>query len=292
MMGESVLTVREAGVRYRRVWALRHSSFELVAGGITALVGPNGAGKSTLMMAAAGLLTLTEGSVQVFGASVRTSPAHPDLGYLAQDKPLYRQASVQAMLRIGQKLNARWDAALAQQLCDEAGLDRRARVRTLSSGQRTRLALALVLARRPRVLLLDEPLADLDPLARLEVQQMLLAQVADTGMTVLMSSHILGEIEDACDDLLILTDGRIGLHDSIEGTIARHVLLIGPGRDEAGLAGLPAEHIVQIQRAPRQVTVLLDGPAPQLADGWTIVTPTLEEVVVARLRGSARKAAA
>ena len=182
MTNESVLTVRDAGVHYRRGWALRRCSFELAPGGITALVGPNGAGKSTLMMAASGLLALTEGSVRVFGASVHTSPAHPDLGYLAQDKPLYRQASVQAMLWIGQKLNARWDAVLAQQLCDEAGLDRRARVRTLSSGQRTRLALALVLARRPTLLLLDEPLADLDPLARLEVQQMLLAQVADTGM--------------------------------------------------------------------------------------------------------------
>ena len=107
-----------------------------------------------------------------------------------------------------------------------------------------------------------------------------------------MSSHILGEIQDACDDLLLLTDGRIGLHDSIEGTIARHVMLIGPAGEETMLSGLPAEKIVEIRRAQRQITVLLDGPAPQLPDGWTIAAPTLEEVVVARFREATRKDAA
>lgn len=281
-----VLRVDSAGKRFRRDWALRDCSFTLRRGTITALVGPNGAGKSTLMAAAAGLLALTEGEIAVDGTAAGSGPAHPELGYLAQDKPLYRQHRVGTMLEIGRHLNQRWDSGLAARLCDEAGLDRRAKVGTLSGGQRTRLALALVLARRPSLLLLDEPLADLDPLARLEVQQTLLAEVTDSGMTVLLSSHILGEIHDACDDLVLLTEGRVALHGPIDDAVTRHVLLTGHGDDEAGLALLPTAQVVEIRRSPRQIVVLIDGQPPHIPDGWTTATPTLEEVVVARLRGA------
>lgn len=283
MSEQPIMQVHDAGVRYRRGWALRHCSLELRPGAITALVGPNGAGKSTLMLATAGLVGLTEGRISVLGRAVGPSPAHPDLGFLAQDKPLYRQFTVGTMLDVGRHLNARWDRGLAERLCDEAALDRRARVRTLSGGQRARLALALVLARRPALLVLDEPLANLDPLARLQVQQTLLAQAADTGMTVLLSSHILSEIEDVCDDLVLLTDGRSTLNGPIEDLVARHVLLTGPGGDEAGLAAVAAG-AVEIRRAPRQLTVLVDGRPPVVPEGWTTVAPTLEEIVVARLR--------
>lgn len=286
MNEQPIMQVHDAGVRYRRGWAVRHCSLELRPGTVTALVGPNGAGKSTLMLAAAGLAGLAEGRITVLGTAVGPSAIHPDLGFLAQDKPLYRQATVATMLEIGRHLNVRWDHRLAETLCAEAGLDPAARVRTLSAGQRTRLALALVLARRPALLLLDEPLADLDPLARLEVQQTMLAQVADTGMTVLLSSHILSEIEDACDDLAVLTAGRVTVHGPIEDLVARHVLLTGPGGDEAGLAAVAAG-AVEIRRVPRQITVLRDGPPPVLPEGWTTATPTLEEVVVARLRAAA-----
>ncbi|WP_395725825.1 ATP-binding cassette domain-containing protein [Nakamurella sp.] len=286
MSEQPIMQVHDAGVRYRRGWALRYCSFELRPGAITALVGPNGAGKSTLLLATAGLVGLTEGQISVLGRAVGSSPAHPDLGFLAQDKPLYRQFTVATMLDVGRHLNARWDRGLAERLCDEAALDRRARVRTLSGGQRARLALALVLARRPSLLLLDEPLANLDPLARLQVQQTLLAQAADTGMTVLLSSHILSEIEDACDDLALLAGGRITLHGPIEEVLARHVLLTGPGGDEAGLAAVAAG-AVEIRRAPRQLTVLVDGRPPVVPEGWTTAAPTLEEVVVARLRAAA-----
>lgn len=289
MTDDQILHVNGAGVRYRRGWALRDCSIQLRPGTITALVGPNGAGKSTLMLAAAGLLALTEGQISVLGRPVGSSPAHPDLGFLAQDKPLYRQFTVGTMLDVGRHLNRRWDAAHADRLCDAAGLDRDARVRTLSAGQRTRLALALVLARRPSLLLLDEPLADLDPLARLEVQQTLLAEAADTGLTVLLSSHILSEIEDACEDLALLTNGRTTLHAPIQDLMARHVLLTGPGEDEVGLAAV-RDRAVEVRRSPRQITVLLDGRPPVIPDGWTAAAPTLEEVVVARLRNAADEA--
>lgn len=283
MSDRPIMQVHDAGVRYRRGWALRQCSVELRAGTVTALVGPNGAGKSTLMLAAAGLIGLTEGRVSVLGRPVGSSPSHPMLGFLAQDKPLYRQFTVATMVEAGRRLNARWDQHLADKLCDEAGLDRAARVRTLSSGQRTRLALAIVLARRPALLLLDEPLADLDPLARLEVQRTLLTAAADTGLTVLLSSHILSEIEDTCDDLALLAGGRITLHGPIEELVARHVLLTGPGDDETGLAAV-ATGAVEIRRAPRQLTVLRDGAPPLVPEGWTTAAPTLEEVVVAHLR--------
>ena len=285
-MSEAILQVDDAGIRYRRGWALRHCSLELRPGTITALVGPNGAGKSTLMLATAGLVGLTEGRISVLGTPVGSSPTHPDLGFLGQDRPLYRQFTVATMLDVGRRLNTRWDVGLAERLCDEAGLARGARIRTLSAGQRARLAIALVLARRPALLLLDEPLADLDPLARLEVQQTLLAQAADTGMTVLLSSHVLSEIEDACEDLALLVDGRSTLHGPIEELLARHVLLTGPGDDEAGLAAVRAGAI-EVRRVPRQITVLLDSHPSTVPPGWTTVAPTLEEVVVARLRSSA-----
>lgn len=282
----SPLRVTGLGKRFRRTWALRECSFALRPGVICALVGPNGAGKSTLMAAAAGLLAPTEGRIEIGGARVRTTPAHPDLGYLAQDKPLYRRYRVNDMLSLGRHLNIRWDGLLARRLVDEASISGRARVRELSGGQRTRLALALVLARRPRVLLLDEPLSDLDPLARLEVQQTLMTEVLDTGMTVLLSSHILSEIQDGCEDLLLLQNGRIVLDGTLEAALARHQVLIGPGTDPAGddLSWIPVGAVIDIRHTQRQTTVLVNHRTPAPPAGWTDATPTLDELVVAYLR--------
>lgn len=283
---QSPLRVTDLGKKYRRKWALQSCSFALRPGVITALVGPNGAGKSTLMATAAGLLTATEGRIEITGTPVTTTPAHPNLGYLAQDKPLYGRYRVTDMLAIGRHLNARWDDARARRLVDQAGISLSSRVRTLSGGQRTRLALALVLARRPSVLLLDEPLADLDPLARLEVQQTLMTEVLDTGMTVLLSSHILGEIQDACEDLLLLQNGRMVLDGTLEDLLSEHRMLVGPGagQSDEALAWLPADGVVEIRRTLRQTLVLLNRHAPGLAPGWTESDPSLDELVVAYLR--------
>ena len=284
LVAASPLRVVDLGQRYGRKWAVRGCSFALRSGAVTALVGPNGAGKSTLMAAAAGLLRPTAGRVEVQGEAVLASPSHPDLGYLAQDKPLYRRYRVRDMLEIGRHLNARWDAAHADELVDAAGTDRSQRGGTLSGGQRTRLALALVLARRPRVLLLDEPLADLDPLARLEVQQTLMTEVTDTGMTVLMSSHILGEIADLCEDLLVMVGGAVALAGEIAAVLAQARVLVGPGIGSDGLDFLPDGSAIEVQRAARQTTVLVDRPVGPLPVGWSSSDPSLEEIVVAYLR--------
>ena len=283
------LRVDRVGQRYGKKWVLRGCTFDLRPHSVTALIGPNGAGKSTLMSAVAGLHASTEGSIEVQGAAVTASPSHPDLGYLAQDKPLYRQYRVRDMLEIARHLNARWDSGHADELIDAAGLDRSQRVSTLSGGQRTRLALALVLARRPSVLLLDEPLADLDPLARLEVQQTLMTEVADTGMTVLMSSHILGEVVDLCEDVLVMGSapgggGRISLSGAIDEILAAHRVLVGPGTSPGDLGFLPDGCIVEGQHAARQTTLLVDRLVGPLPDGWTSADPSLDDVVLAYLR--------
>ena len=278
------LHARNIGQRFGKKWVLRGCSFEVRPHVVTALVGPNGAGKSTLMSAATGLLAPTEGRIDIAGTPVQAAGAHPDLGYLAQDKPLYRRYRVRDMLEIGRHLNERWDAPHAESLVAAAGLDLNQRVATLSGGQRTRLALALVLGRRPGILLLDEPLADLDPLARLEVSQTLMAEVADTGMTVLMSSHILGEVVDLCEDLLVMGGGRITLAGSIDDVIAQHRVLVGPATSTADLGFLPAGAVIEARHTARQTTLVVDRPVDLLPDGWQASDPTLDEVVVAYLR--------
>lgn len=232
-------------------------------------------------------MELTEGTVSCNGRQVSSTGTLEGISFLAQDKPLYRRSTVAGMLEIARRLNTRWDADLARRLCDDAELDHRARVGTLSGGQRSRLALAIAFARRPALLLLDEPLADLDPLARLEVQQTLLSTVAEQGTTVVLSSHILGEIQDVCSDLALITDGRVTLRGTTDEVLDGHTLLLGPATNEPDpLHWIPSAQLVEVRRTPRQTTVLLEGPAPLPPTGWSADQPTLDEIVVARLRRS------
>lgn len=276
MSTESTVALDATGLgkRYRRAWGLRDCTFELPAGCICALVGPNGAGKSTLMHLAAGVLTPTSGQVRV----------HQRLALLAQDKPLYRRFTVAEMLRAGASMNPDWDSAYATRLVEEADVPMRARIGTLSGGQRTRVALAMALGRRPGLVMLDEPLSDLDPLARKEVLQTLMAEVADTGMTVLLSSHILADLEDSCDHLLLLAGGRIQLSGDVEDLLCQHRVLTG-ARDLT----MPAASIVDSRVTARQVTLL--ARTTEAGDGWTQYEPTLEELTLAYLR-SAKEVAA
>lgn len=283
------LSVHSLGQRYGSKWVLKDCSFDLRPHAVTALIGPNGAGKSTLMSAIAGLHQPTEGRIEIEGTPITASPSHPHLGYLAQDKPLYRQYKIADMVAIARNLNARWDQAHCDELIDAAKLDRKQKIATLSGGQRTRLALALVLARRPSVLLLDEPLADLDPLARLEVQRTLMTEVVDTGMTVLMSSHILGEVADLCEDILVMGTapgggGNIALAGSIDEILATHRILVGPGTEPDELGFIPAGSIVEAHHARRQTTLIVDRPVGPLPEGWTSGDPTMDDVVLAYLR--------
>jgi ABC-2 type transport system ATP-binding protein len=281
-VSEVALETAGLGKRYRRGWALRNCSLSLPAGRVAALVGPNGAGKSTLMHLSVGLLDPTEGTVHVLGDAASSRRAHPRVAFLSQDKPLYRRFRVEDMLRAGAELNTGWDGQYAGRLVDEGGIPRGARISTLSGGQRSRLALALALGRRPELLLLDEPLADLDPLARREVLQSLMAEVAETGMTVLLSSHVLSDIQDTCDHLVLLADGRVQLAGDIDEILGRHRLLIGPAHQLD--SHVPADVIVQASTTPRQATVLIDDPGLAPGPDWDKHEVTLDDLVLAHLR--------
>ncbi|MFD6186506.1 ABC transporter ATP-binding protein [Streptomyces goshikiensis] len=266
--------------RRRGGWALRDCTFQLPAGRVCALVGPNGAGKSTLLALTAGLIAPSEGSVTVFGGH----PAHvrPRIAFVSQDKPLHPQLTVGETLRMGADLNPdRWDAATAERVVAGGELDPGARVRSLSGGQRTRVALALALAKRPELLLLDEPMAALDPLARHELMGTLMATAAQYGTTIVMSSHVMAELEDSCDHLLLIGDGRVRLAGDIDDLLAAHALITGP----AGF-DLAPHTTVESRVTGRQATALV-RPAGPLPDGWQARELSLEDLVLAHLRNPA-----
>ncbi|ULR51659.1 ABC transporter ATP-binding protein [Streptomyces deccanensis] len=257
-------------------WALRECTLRLPAGRVCALVGPNGAGKSTLLALAAGLLTPTEGTISVLGTT--PAAARERLAYVAQDKPLYPQLTVAETLRLGRELNTgRWDQAVAERVVDEGGLNRNAKIRSLSGGQRTRVALALALGKRPELLLLDEPMADLDPLARHQLMGTLLADSAEHGTTIVMSSHVVAELEGSCDHLFLLGGGRVRLAGPLEEILAAHTLVTGPVGD------LAPHTVVESRTTGRQLTALIRPQGPVGADRQT-TEPTLEELVLAHLR--------
>ncbi|MFF3432245.1 ABC transporter ATP-binding protein [Streptomyces sp. NPDC002602] len=254
-------------------WALRDCSLRLPTGRICALVGPNGAGKSTLLSLAAGVLRPTEGTIR--------TPAREEIAYVAQDKPLYPQLTIAETLRMGAHLNpGRWDADAAGAVVEAGGLDPARRVRALSGGQRSRVALALALGKRPSLLLLDEPLSDVDPLARRELMGTLLAAAGEHGTTVVMASHILSELEDACDHLFLIDGGRVRLGGSVDDLLDAHTLVTGPVGD------LNPHTVVTTRTTGRQLTALIrpQGPVGTATDGWQAVAPTLEELLLAHLR--------
>jgi ABC-2 type transport system ATP-binding protein len=262
--------------RRKAGWALRDCTLRIPAGRVCALVGPNGAGKSTLLAHAAGLLAPTEGSIHVLGTT--PAGARERIAYVAQDKPLYPQLTVAETLRLGRELNpGRWDAAVAGRVVDEGGLDRDAKIRSLSGGQRTRVALALALGKRPELLLLDEPMADLDPLARHQLMGTLLADSAEHGTTVVMSSHVVAELEGSCDHLLLLGEGRVRLAGPLDELLAAHTLVTGPVGD------LAPHTVVESRTTGRQITALIRPRGP-VGPGWQTDEPTLEELVLAHLR--------
>ncbi|MFI6936499.1 ABC transporter ATP-binding protein [Streptomyces sp. NPDC050287] len=258
-------------------WALRDCSFRLPAGRVCAVIGPNGAGKSTLFALAAGLLAPTEGTVTVLGT--RQGEARPRVGFVAQDKPLYPQLTVAETLRMGADLNpGRWDEQVAQPIVAAGDLDPRSSVRALSGGQRTRLALALALGKRPELLLLDEPMADLDPLARHELMGVLMGRAAEDGTTIVMSSHVIADLEDSCDHLLLIDAGRVRLAGEIDELLQAHSRVAAP----AG-ASLDPHTVVESRTTGRQLSALI-RPAGPLPGDWRSDAPTLEDLVLAHLR--------
>ncbi len=266
--------------QYGRHWALRDCSFTLPAGRVAALVGPNGAGKTTLLHLAVGLLQPSRGSIRVLGSPAQDRPELlARVGFVAQDVPLYRDFTAAELLRLGTKLNARFDRALADDRFEQLGIPLDRPVGTLSGGQRAQVALALALAKRPELLLLDEPVASLDPLARREFLQALMAAVAETATTVMLSSHLIGDLERVCDYLLLLSAAHVQVAGDVEDLLAGHKLLVGPHRDPSRIPqGLT---VVHASHTDRQTTLLVRTTGPILNPAWTVHDLTLEDLVLA-----------
>jgi ABC-2 type transport system ATP-binding protein len=278
----TVLSATGLGKRYRRNWALKDCSVSVPAGRVVALVGPNGAGKTTLLHSVVGLLTPDEGNVTVFGRPAGTAETLPRIAFLAQDKPVYEGFTVAEMLRFGAHMNPRWDNDLAKQRLATLGIPLDRKAGRLSGGQQAQVALTVALAKRPDLLVLDEPLANLDPLARHEVMRGLMAAVADSGMTVILSSHVMSDLKDTCDWLVVLNRGRVQVSGDIEELVAEHRLLTGPAELADGVAARLS--VVDDSRTDRQATMLVRAGRLTLDPRWTTRGVDLEELVLAYLR--------
>jgi ABC-2 type transport system ATP-binding protein len=275
------------GKRFGSTWAVRDCSFKVPSGAVCALVGGNGAGKTTLLRMLAGLSKPTVGQARIAGVV----PAdHPDflteVGFLAQEVPLYRRWTAEDHLQFGAHLNRRWDDAGARQRLRALDIPLDRRIEALSGGMRAQVGLALALGKRPSVLLLDEPVAALDPLARREFLAALVSAVVDHEVTVLLSSHLLADLERVSDHLVVLTKGQLALCSDIDDVLATHKLLTSAVRDTSVLE---RDHeVVRIDRTPRQVSVIARLNGPLAEPGWDVEDIGLEELVLAYLgRGTA-----
>ncbi|MBO0832870.1 MAG: ABC transporter ATP-binding protein, partial [Actinobacteria bacterium] len=270
--------------RYRAFYALRDCNLGIPAGTVTALVGPNGAGKSTLLHLAVGLRRPTSGNIRVLDGLLPGSPtALPGVGFVAQDAPLYLRMSVAGLLHVARNLNPVWDGAYAVRRIDDLGIPLNARVGSLPGGHQAQLALTVALAKRPRLLLLDEPLARLDPLARHEFLSVLMAAVAADGMSVIFSSHVLAELERVCDYLVLLSRGRVQLAGAVDAVLAGHRVLTGPPDKVSSLPAALAPIRITESDAQAHLLVRTNGRREPLPPEFDIQPAVLEELVLAYL---------
>jgi ABC-2 type transport system ATP-binding protein len=283
MTPASAIEAVELGKRYGAKWALRDCTFEVPLGSVTALVGPNGAGKTTLLQLAIGLSVPNSGEVRVLGLSPRkeSSALLPKVGFVAQEHPLYRGLTVRETLKLGRKLNPSWDDALAQDRIEQLRLPLGQKVGKLSGGQQAQVALTLALAKRPQLLVLDEPVASLDPLARREFLQTMMEAAVDTGMTVVLSSHIVADLERVCDHLVILSQAETQLVGPIDEVVASHRLLTGPRCDPATVARV--HEVIRESHTERQTTLLVRANGHVYDSCWELHEVDLEEIVLAYL---------
>jgi ABC-2 type transport system ATP-binding protein len=279
----AVITTDGLGKRYRKRWALADCTLSVPAGHVVGLVGPNGAGKTTLINLATGMLAPTTGTIEVLGGRPVDGPAQlARVGYLAQDAPLYAGLSVAEHLKLGARLNPGWDAARARDRVGRLDLDPRQKAGTLSGGQRAQLALTLATAKRPELLILDEPVASLDPLARREFLQDLMETVSEQQVSVVLSSHLISDLERVCDYAIVLVDSRVRLAGPVDELLATHHLLSGPRRDPASLPdGLD---VISASHTDVQTTLLVRTSGPVLDPVWTISEVGLEDLVLAYMK--------
>ncbi|MFE4974745.1 ABC transporter ATP-binding protein [Kitasatospora sp. NPDC056651] len=279
----AALVAAGLGRKYRGGWALRDCDVAVPAGRICGVVGPNGAGKSTLLSLAAGQLKPTEGQLRVLGAAAGAPELRARVAYVPQDKPLYPGLTVAETLRMGRELNPVWDEHVVQQVIDQGELNPKARIGSLSGGQRTRVCLALALGKLPDLLLLDEPMADLDPLARHQLMGTLMSAAAERGTSIVLSSHILPELDGVIDHLLLVQRGTIRLAGDLEEILDGHHLLTGPTAEGAALAD---ETVIEKRTSGRRTVALVRAPEPP--DGpWESERPSLEDLLLGYLRAPA-----
>ena len=277
----SAISTQELGKRYGSKWALRDCTIEVPEGSVTALVGPNGAGKTTLLQLAVGLTRPSAGDVTVLGLSPRDPALLARVGFVGQEHPLHRGFTVAETLKLGRKLNPGWDDALAHERVRHLDLPLDRTVGRLSGGQRAQVALTVALAKRPELLLLDEPVASLDPLARREFLNALMEAVSETGLTVILSSHIVAELERVCDHLVILAQARAELAGPIDEIVAGHRLLTGPRTDAVAVARM--HDVIRERHTERQTTLLVRADGHVYDADWELHEVDLEEIVLAYL---------
>ncbi|WP_430502958.1 ABC transporter ATP-binding protein [Micromonospora trifolii] len=268
--------------RYGRRSALKDCTLDIPAGHVVGLVGPNGAGKSTLLQLACGLLDPTAGRIEVLGA--RPVSGSPRVGFVAQDTPVYAGLTVADHLRMGAHLNPSWDSALAERRIAQVGLDPAQKAGKLSGGQRAQLALTVAAAKRPNLLLLDEPVAALDPLARRNFLQGLMELAAEQGMSIVMSSHLVADLERVCDHLIVLVASRVRVAGDVDDLLATHHRLVGRRRDTADLGAGRA--LVEQSHTEVQSTLVVRSTAPIVDPSWQVDRLDLEDIVLAYMSGA------
>jgi ABC-2 type transport system ATP-binding protein len=280
----NAIETHDLGKRYGRTWALRHCTLAVPAGRVVALVGPNGAGKTTLLQLAVGLIGPTAGEIGVLDGIAPGSPEALDgIAFVAQDTPLYNYLSVADTLRLVASLAITWDDARARARLDELGIPLSRKVGKLSGGQQAQVALAVALARHPRLLILDEPVAELDPLARHDFMSTLMEAVAADGVSVVLSSHVLSELERVCDYLVLLSRGSVQLAGTVDDLVASHRMVTGPVDQATAVAA--ALTVVHERRAGRQASLLIRTTKdPAVPAGWQDDPSNLEEIVLSYLR--------
>lgn len=275
-----VLETNGLGKRYGRRWALQDCTVSVPGGKVVGLVGPNGAGKTTLLHLAVGLLAPSGGTISVLGGHPGDGVAQlGSVGFVAQDTPTYSRLSVAKHLKMGAYLNPHWDAEFANKRLGQLGLEPKQRAGSLSGGQRAQLALTLAVAKRPELLLLDEPVASLDPLARRDFLRSLMEVVAEQGVSVVLSSHLVADLERVCDYLIVLVASKVRLAGDVSDLLASHRQISGPRRDPESLPN--AQEVIEESHTDKQSTLLVRTTEPILDPAWTVRPITLEDLVLA-----------
>ena len=282
-MSEPAVRTEGLGKCYGTTWALKDCTLEIPTGSVTALVGPNGAGKTTLLHLLIGLGKQSAGTAEVLGLDPHAEAGEllPKLGFVAQDHPLYRGLTVAETFKLCGHLNPHWNESAAQARIDRLGLKPSKKVGKLSGGQQAQVALTLALAKEPELLVLDEPVASLDPLARREFLNAVLEAAVEDGVSVILSSHIVAELERVCDYLVTLTDGRPQLVGPIREIVASHRLLIGPRGEDSNVARV--HNVIRESHIGRQTTLLVRANGHVYDTCWEQHEVDLEEIVLAYL---------